>query len=78
MSCKKCPELIDKRVAKEIIQEQLAFESDLTSDAIFASRLEICASCEHLLERHTCAICGCFVEFRARLAYKRCPLKKGW
>ncbi|WP_078393609.1 DUF6171 family protein [Shouchella patagoniensis] len=78
MSCKKCPELRNKRVVKEIIQEQLVLESDLASDTVFASRLAICASCEHLIDRHTCAICGCYVEFRARLAYKRCPLKKGW
>ncbi len=78
MSCKKCPELVDKRVAQDMIQEQLTLESDLTSDAIFAIRLAICACYEHLMDRQTCAICGCYVEFRARLAYKKCPLNKGW
>lgn len=45
------------------------------------ARLEICESCDHLngvpgqLTKR-CAICGCFVEVKARVPGMRCPIGK--
>ncbi len=36
-------------------------------------RLEICARCPHFLYGTTCAICGCLVAIRARIATRSCP-----
>lgn len=35
-------------------------------------RLDICRSCDHLIDG-MCALCGCYVELRAAKAAQRCP-----
>jgi hypothetical protein len=38
-------------------------------------RLELCASCEYLINKR-CLKCGCFIEVKTRLATSKCPVGK--
>lgn len=78
MSCRRCPEKVDDNDILQQINAQLALETDLVSDQIATSRLAVCESCEHLINRHTCGLCGCYIHFRAKLAFKNCPEDRGW
>ena len=40
--------------------------------AALEARLAACRACEHLAGG-TCALCGCYVEYRAAQANRRCP-----
>ena len=40
--------------------------------AAYRARLEACRACEHLAGG-TCGLCGCYVEYRAAQAARRCP-----
>ncbi len=40
--------------------------------ATYAARLSACRACEHL-SAGTCALCGCYVEYRAAQSRQRCP-----
>ena len=76
--CKKC---LLREAAEadtfELIREKIAAipPADRADDALYATRLEACKACDHLLSG-VCMKCGCYVEFRA--AYKRlkCPNAK--
>ena len=41
-------------------------------DAVYRARLAACRACEHLASG-TCALCGCYVEYRAAQKTRRCP-----
>ena len=43
-----------------------------TDAAAYARRLAACQGCEHLAAG-SCALCGCYVEYRAAQAGQRCP-----
>ncbi|MCP3740746.1 DUF6171 family protein [Rossellomorea sp. BNER] len=58
---------------QQLIEEQLSLEADLVSDRTYQARWKICSTCPSLYADTTCLHCGCFVQFRARLAYKNCP-----
>lgn len=79
MGCKGCSRNID--VSDEFVQlqveQQLQLETDLVEDELYIKRLDKCNSCPSLLYGHTCGHCGCFVQFRAKLAYKTCPSHDG-
>jgi hypothetical protein len=50
----------------------------LTSDETYVRRLEACQSCEHaadipLAGGHRCRLCGCVVEWKAKLQNEVCP-----
>lgn len=49
--------------------------SEKTEETKYASRLDICKSCEHLLSG-CCMKCGCYPEFRAAFAKQKCPVSK--
>ena len=38
-------------------------------------RLELCASCEYLINKR-CLKCGCFIEVKTRLKTSKCPIGK--
>ena len=42
------------------------------SDQIRAARLADCEQCEYL-EQATCALCGCYVDYRAARRMQYCP-----
>ncbi|WP_042222945.1 DUF6171 family protein [Oceanobacillus manasiensis] len=75
MTCKSCNRSIavPANDLHELLEEQLALETNLVDDVIFEERLAECANCPFLINETTCGHCGCFVQFRARLAYKQCP-----
>jgi hypothetical protein len=40
-------------------------------------RLEICKKCEYIeLDTLRCSQCGCFMEYKTKLPFSDCPLKK--
>jgi len=47
---------------------------------VYEQRLDRCSSCEHLLQRQTCQLCGCFVRVSAMYRSKSCPnvRARGW
>ncbi len=63
--------------ARKLVEEQLQLETDFVSDDVYENRLEHCKSCPALSGQFTCLHCGCYVEFRAKLAYKKCPFPYG-
>ncbi|WP_067839984.1 DUF6171 family protein [Amphibacillus sediminis] len=75
MTCKGCSASVRHSQAEvaELIKEQLMLEDDLVDDDVYQARLVTCESCPHLQYETTCGYCGCFVAFRAKLAYKKCP-----
>ena len=49
-------------------------EDDMkVSDRVYRKRLACCSSCSSLIAG-TCRLCGCYVELRAALWYKSCPM----
>lgn len=75
MACKGCGRSIAVLSSdlQDLLEEQLAIETDVVVDEIYEKRLAVCAACPFLINETTCGLCGCFVQFRARLAYKQCP-----
>ncbi|MDU5336515.1 DUF6171 family protein [Enterococcus sp.] len=55
-----------------LIEEQLALEQHLAPEKLFQQRIQTCEQCP-FRSLHTCTKCGCFYEFRAHLANKKCP-----
>ncbi|WP_226037359.1 DUF6171 family protein [Aquibacillus saliphilus] len=79
MTCKGCSTsvIVSEEEIDTLVEEQLQFEEDLANDVLYKERLELCRSCPSLLYNTTCSHCGCFVKFRAKLAYKKCPFPTG-
>lgn len=47
-------------------------EERRADEAVRRARLAACRACAHL-NAGTCALCGCYVEYRAAHAAQRCP-----
>lgn len=47
-------------------------ESRRADEALLRRRLERCDACPHLAAG-LCALCGCYVEYRAAQLHQRCP-----
>lgn len=79
MSCKGCSRsiVVSDAYIQTQIEEQLQLEIDLVDDSTYSKRIEICSACPSLLFSNTCGHCGCFVQFRAKLSYKKCPYPEG-
>ncbi|UFT99768.1 DUF6171 family protein [Radiobacillus kanasensis] len=77
MSCKGCTPSLSNFEVKRLVKEQLEMERDLVDDKTYDDRIRECNNCPSLLSDTTCAHCGCYVEFRARLSYKACPYPEG-
>lgn len=77
--CKRCllAELDDLSIY-ESVQKYIGTipANDRTNSQEYASRLDRCRACEHLLDG-VCHQCGCYVEMRAASRSQRCP-KKMW
>lgn len=79
-NCKSCfssEKQLTKKQIQKLVKEQLQFEIELVSDEIYKRRIDICVNCPSLSNEATCLHCGCFVEFRAKLPYKKCPYSSG-
>ena len=70
-ACVPAESLTSERVHADVV-DQLRYEADLADEVLRDARLRVCAGCSRLAT-HTCLDCGCYVEFRASLATKRCP-----
>lgn len=75
-----CPGCSVKEVMSEdeielLIQEQLALEFNLVSDAEWKKRQEVCRQCPFKVGA-TCGKCGCYYKFRSALLIKSCPVGK--
>ncbi len=50
----------------------------LTNRDQVITRLKICQNCPYLLKQtNSCLVCGCFVEYKAKLKTEDCP-KHNW
>ena len=73
--CKRC--LLKDFAPEEYIANMRIYLDGLdeemkTADALYRDRLRSCEACENLNEG-ICRLCGCFVEYRAAINYKKCP-----
>jgi hypothetical protein len=77
--CKSCSRsfIASNEAIEELVKEQLQLESNLVNDSIYNERLKVCDGCSSLINGTTCNHCGCFVQFRAKLPYKKCPHPEG-
>lgn len=79
MTCKGCSAsvIVSDAEIDKLVEEQLQFEVDIADDQLYEERLAICEKCPSFVYGTTCNHCGCFVKFRAKLAYKKCPYPEG-
>ncbi len=79
MSCKGCHSsvYVSNEKIEQQIAEQLMLETDIVDDSTYEARITNCYSCPSFVYDSTCQHCGCFVKFRAKLAYKDCPFPNG-
>ncbi|MDC3417999.1 DUF6171 family protein [Aquibacillus salsiterrae] len=79
MSCKGCSASVrmSNQEIDKLVEEQLMLELDLVDENTYHERLEHCLDCPSLVYNTTCKHCGCFVKYRAKLAYKECPFPNG-
>ena len=65
-------------LAVETVISQFPLAPPLRADnAVCAQRLNRCGECNALREGILCGYCGCFVQFRARIAQSHCPNPAG-
>lgn len=77
--CKKCltRDMIGQDIYFKNLQEYIEnIEKDIKAeDGLYESRLQVCVSCDNLLEG-MCRTCGCYVELRAAMTKNKCPSEK--
>ncbi|WP_089803272.1 DUF6171 family protein [Halolactibacillus alkaliphilus] len=81
MACKSCSETVRRTTleVEALVKDQLLFETEIVSDSDYEDRITHCLKCDQLDYETTCRLCGCFVQFRAKLKMKACPHKnKKW
>ncbi len=76
--CRKCLlDAVDENEYVKSVREHIAKlpKEKRVNDDEYKQRLEVCLCCD-FLDRGTCEVCGCYVEFRALINDKKCPKKK--
>ncbi|MGX7150526.1 MULTISPECIES: DUF6171 family protein [Enterococcus] len=75
MSCIGCEikESTTNLDVQQLIEEQLLLETNVVKEQVKIKRIKLCETCPFRVA-HTCSKCGCFFEFRASLAVKKCPV----
>lgn len=73
--CRKC--LPNQETREEYFEKLTNYvermdEELKVSQETYEKRLELCASCEKLIDG-MCRLCGCFVELRAAQKIQKCP-----
>lgn len=62
---------------QKIEQVREAVRTTLAEPEIAHDRIEICNSCEFLIEvTRNCKKCGCFVDGKTKIAASKCPVNK--
>ena len=77
--CKRCglKTVLKESDIQKMIDEVTSMKGiRLASDAEYTHRFNVCAECESLMYGSTCAVCGCVMQVRSRLADGKCPKKK--
>lgn len=74
--CRKC--LLEEMDEKEIYVDLQRYirqipQEERTGEAEYRARLQKCRECEQLLSG-MCRICGCYVELRAAVRIRSCPM----
>ena len=44
--------------------------------SFYQKRMEICQLCEHITDKKTCKICGCFLPLKTKIRSFGCPIDK--
>ena len=72
--CENKKDLASMEMTPELVEEMASaeFVADFCGDVELQRRLNICEACPRLLNKMTCAECGCFVQFRARHVTAHC------
>lgn len=78
--CRKC--LLDETDENEYVKSVRKYIAEYpqekrVSDEEYKRRLSICLECD-FLDRGTCEVCGCYVEFRALRKEMKCPKGNRW
>ncbi|WP_248925258.1 DUF6171 family protein [Paenibacillus hamazuiensis] len=77
--CRNCEEngaIVEERIGRMIAAARFAPEDCVSAEA-YERRLQACFSCAGLAGGHTCTVCGCIVQIRAKLKAKTCPRPEG-
>jgi len=61
-----------KNFGKEISKFTKAGAPMVTEDE-YKTRLQTCATCEHLKRERRCGLCGCVVAMKAQMKTANCP-----
>lgn len=74
--CRKC--LLEEMDQDEVLTDVRRYieripQEERTEEELYRERLERCRACEQLLSG-MCRVCGCFVELRAAVRVRACPL----
>ena len=73
--CRRCLfEGVDKDRIMDMINGYLEAlpEEERTPDPLYRERLDVCETCSRL-QNGLCAVCGCFVLYRAGKTSSECP-----
>ena len=77
--CKRCglKTVLSESDINKMVDEVMAMKGvRLADENVYLKRFEACEMCDKLMYGSTCAVCGCVMQVRARLADGRCPKKK--
>ena len=77
--CKRCglKTVLEESDIQKMVDEVTSMRSvRLVTQDNYNERFSVCSECEKLMYGSTCAVCGCVMQVRARLADGKCPLKK--
>lgn len=78
VECEYClsRELSDEQYIRTIKEYVNLVPLDKRADSrVYQRRLKLCSACE-FLQNGMCRMCGCFVEIRAIVAKRTCPINK--
>lgn len=77
--CKRCglKTVLSENDIQKMIDEITNMKGIRLADKeVYTSRFNCCKSCENFMYGSTCAVCGCVMQVRSRLAEGKCPQKK--
>lgn len=58
------------------VYETIIEESDYASIDIVNARLNICSSCEYIIDNEKCSKCSCLIQHRTKYIDIHCPENK--
>ncbi|MCR5435629.1 MAG: DUF6171 family protein [Treponema sp.] len=72
--CRNKEDLAAMQMTPELLEEMASEEkiADYCGKDEYERRINICKNCDKFISEMTCALCGCFVQFRARHLTAHC------